>query len=219
VRARSLALLTRATLVVVAILVASTAYATTIDFEAFTGQPLFQPTPPETRNFPNVDGSGVDVTVMNGQILTQAFDVPANQSSIYGTQCFGECDTPNLLNPIIVSFSQPINNFFLDVYNGWIVPVTYRVSDNAGNAAEFLLPNSVSGGHKLIGFAATGTVVQIEALTLGASGEYDFFIDNIHFDEPLPPSLVPEPASMLLLGSGLAATALARRRRRYTSAK
>lgn len=213
-----MAWLMRATLAATTAFMASPADAATIDFEDLTGPTLFQPTPPELLNYPNVDGSGVNVTVDNGQILSQAFVLPANQTSVYGTQCFGECDTPNLLNPITVGFSQPINNFFLDVYNGWNIPVTYRVSDNAGNAAEFLLPNSASGGHKLIGFSATGTVVQIEALTLGVNGEYDFFVDNIHFDEPLPPSLVPEPASMLLLGSGLAAAAVARRRRRYTSA-
>ena len=168
-RAKSLAWLTRATVVVVAALVASPAYATTIDFEdVHRTDALSAHTAGARWNFPTSAAPASTSPSMNGQILTQAFDVPANQTSIYGTQCFGECDTPNLLNPITVSFSQPINNFFLDVYNGWIVPVTYRVSDNAGNSAEFLLPNSLSGGHKMIGFAATGTVVQIEALTLGA---------------------------------------------------
>jgi hypothetical protein len=199
---------------------ATPAHATTIDFEDRSGPDLFQPTPPELLNYPNVGGSGVDVQINSGQILSQTFDLPANQTSVYGTQCFGLCDTPNLLNPITVSFSQPITNFFLDVYNGWTVPVLYRVSDNAGNSATFQLPEAALSGHKLIGFAASGTLVKIEALTFGQEGQYDFFIDNIHFDEPLPPlDPVPEPASIVLLGSGLVGTLVARRRRRYTSAK
>jgi hypothetical protein len=190
------------------------ARAVTIDFEDLTGPTLFPLAPPQHLTYLNAGGSGVDVAIDGGVILDQAFDVPANQTSIYGTQCFGQCDTPILSNPLTVGFSQPIDNFFLDVYNGWIVPVTYRVSDNSGNSAQFLLPPSLAGGHTLIGVAATGTLVTIQALTLGPEGQFDFFIDNIHFDEPLPPELVPEPGSLLLLGGGLASAAVARRRRR-----
>jgi hypothetical protein len=191
------------------------AHATVIDFEDLTGPDLFAGKIPFLPEHPEYDTvGGVHVRFDGGVILDETFALPANQTSVYGSACFGACDTPVLSNPITVTFSDPINNFFLDVYNGWNQPVTYRVADNLGNSADFLLPESALQGHQLIGFAATGTVVTIQALTLGLEGEFDFFIDNVHFDEPLPPELVPEPGSLMLLGSGLISAAVARRRRR-----
>jgi len=217
VNSRSLGRLTRAAIAVAVIMTAAPAHATTIDFEDRTGPSLFADVNPFSPQQLLYSVGGVDVTIDGGVLLDEALDVPANQSTIYGTACFGGCSNSELLNPLTVSFSAPIQNFFLDVYNGWITPVTYRVSDNNGNSADFILPPSLQGGHQVIGFAATGSVVSIEALNAG--GPFDFFIDNIHFDEPLPPNLVPEPTSMLLLGTGLAAARLARRRRRHTPAE
>lgn len=73
------------------------------------------------------------------------------------------------------------------------------------------------------GFAATGTTVTISALTASSARatSFDFFVDNIHFDEALPTGLnpistttgpnpgpgpgsgVPEPATVLLSGIAL----------------
>jgi PEP-CTERM motif len=221
--------LVRSSVVAAIAFAATPAQAAKIDFETLngvplTGPPLFQAIPPQTLDFLNVDASGVDVRVQNGMILTKAFDVPANVTSAYGTACFGGCDTPNFLNPIVVEFSEPIDNFFVDVFSGFTRDGLFRVSDDLGHSATFFLPPGVDSGWTQIGFAAAGQKVFIEQLTLGNEAieglRYDFFIDNIHFDEPLPPlHPVPEPATMVLLGSGLVSGAMARRRRRYTSAK
>jgi hypothetical protein len=94
--------------------------------------------------------------------------------------------------------------------------VDYHIADNQGNSADFLLAPNLSGGLKTIGFAATGTEVTISAAT-GQSTPggmtWDFLIDNVHFDEPLPSGAAPEPGSLALIGIGLAMLALGRIRK------
>ena len=94
---------------------------------------------------------------------------------------------------------MPITNFFLDVVNGQVSTETYRVSDNLGNSSDFSLASNGNSGATTIGFAATGNVVTIAAIT--GLPEFDFFIDNIHFNEPLVLG-VPEPSTwaMMILG-------------------
>ena len=103
--------------------------------------------------------------------------------------------------------------------NGNIIPVTYEVADNASNSNTSTLVPNLSGGNELISFAATGTIVTIDALTGQSTTDgttFDFFIDNIHFDEPLP-GTVPEPASALLFVVGALGLAALRTRHRRSS--
>jgi hypothetical protein len=183
--------------------------ATVIDFEDVTGPSLFADTvAPQPLQY---TFGTLEVDVTGGVILDQTANLPANQTSVYGTAsfCCGTGTTPNL---ITVTFSSAIENFFLDVLNGLTDPVTYRMSDNNGNVADFVLEPNLSSGQTQIGFAATGTIVTIQAIT--GLPSYDFFVDNIHFNEELPPGIrTPEPSTALLLAFGFAA-ALARRRKR-----
>jgi len=155
-------------------------------------------------------------------ILSNATFLPADQTSIYGTAGnsanIGVFPGSGFINPITVTFPAPITNFFLDVFNGNIINVNYRVADNSGNNANFVLLPNLSSGQSRIGFSATGSVVTIEATTgqSTSSGQtWDFFIDNIHFNEPLPPDLsgIPEPSTMLLTAAGITLLLLSRSRK------
>ena len=191
--------------------IAAPASAALIDFDTLTGPSTFAAAgPAQTIPFLNVDGTGVDVTFTGGVILDNTANLPANQTPLYGTANFAG---PTLQNPLTVTFSSPVSNFFLDVYNGLTTPIAYEVADNAGNFATFTLAPNLSSGTTLIGFPATGSIVTIASVTPPVSS-WDFFIDNIHFNEPLPPGLAPEPGTMLLLGAGLAAAIAANRRRK-----
>jgi hypothetical protein len=144
-----------------------------------------------------------------GVILTATANLPANQTSIYGTISPNFGTGATTLNPLTITFPSNITNFFLDVYNGLTTNIDYRVSDNAGHSATFTLAPNLSGGTTQIGFAAAGDLVFVESITV-PTDTWDFFIDNIHFNEPLPG--VPVPGTFLLLGSGLAALVAARRK-------
>jgi hypothetical protein len=159
----------------------------------------------------NIPTSIGNVRFEGGVILTNATNLPANRTSIYGTASSGNgvIADPSLTNPIKVTFPEPINNFFLDVYNGNTQNIAYTVADNNGNSTTFTLPQNLSGGQKQIGFAATGSEVTITS-AIGSSIPFDFFIDNIYFNEPLPSALksIPEPTSAFSILVGLLGASL-----------
>jgi hypothetical protein len=148
--------------------------------------------------------------------LTNATNLPADETSLYGT---ADTADPSLANPLTVTFSSPISNFFLDVINGNTVSVDYTVADNLGNTATFLIAPNTSSGVRTIGFAATGTLITITAgPAIGGCCGFDFFIDNVHFNEALPPGLTtPLPATLPLVASGLSALGFIGWRRRKSA--
>ena len=191
-----------------------TCSATVLDFETLTGPSLFGP-PPQTLNIATSIGT---VTVSGGLVLTEETNLPADQSSVYGTSAFDDVDT-DYSNPITIVFPQPITNFFLNVYNGNTEPIDYTIADNAGHTATFNLTDNFSGGQSLVGFAATGTVVTITAGRSPNAVRWDFSVDNVTFNEPLPATLAPEPSTIGFVGCGLVGVGLVTlKRRRLASA-
>lgn len=175
------------------------ASATVVDFESIVGPSFYVLAgPAQHRVFNTVDGQ---VTVDGGVVLTNTFALPADQTSVYGTARVGDAVDPSYTNPLTITFEHPITNFYLDVLNGLATNVTYEMSDNAANVADFTLAPNLSSGQKTIGFAASGTQVQIFATPKDVQ-TWDFLIDNIHFNEALP-ATTPEPTPLVLMGFGL----------------
>lgn len=172
--------------------------------------PWTQQAPPELRVA--VGGYG-DVVLNGGVILTQTLNLPANQTSVFGTASGGWYSKPNLLS---LYFSSPVDSLRLEVYNGMTQTILYRLSDGAGNEMDFSLSGNQSPeSWAEVGFAPVGQQVFLQALTLGAgSPSYDFFIDNLRFEGGGAP--VPEPGTLWLCGVGVAGLAgwrcLAKRR-------
>jgi hypothetical protein len=196
---------------------APSAFADIINFEQFLGPGDFLSAGP---NQTLVIGTTIgDVVFTGGVILTNTTNLPANQTSLYGTAFFSE--TP--VNTITVTFPQNINNFFLNLYNGHVVADTFTISDNLSNLVSPTLDPNLLSGTSLVSFPAAGSVVTITT----ANEFWDFFIDNVGFNEPTPgeppppqpppPTSVPEPGTITLLASagliGIAARMQRRNRR------
>ncbi|MFT3986256.1 VPLPA-CTERM sorting domain-containing protein [Aestuariivirga sp.] len=196
------------------VLVAAPAHATIINFDdqGLVGPDVFASATPSPQHLDIVAG-GVTASFDGGVILTNTAFLPANETSVYGTAYFGT----ELSNPLTITFSHSITNFFVDVLNGLGSDVTYQLSDNAGNSSTFTLAPNLDGGKTTIGFAATGTVVTLLALS---GNQWDFFVDNIGFNEALPPDVgsVPLPAGLPLLATGIGALGFLRWRRNRAAA-
>ncbi len=200
---------------VLGLTLATGASAVTLNFDdqGLTGPSLFASATPQDVN---ATLGGVDVTLTGGTVLSNTSFLPANSTSVYGTADFFDGG----LNPLLLTFSLPIENFFLDVFNGNTVPVNYTVADNNGNARTFSLLSNQNGGFETIGLAATGTEITItaEPPTDPSCCQFDFFVDNLTFNEALPDELdtpvIPLPASLPLVIAGLAGLGFVGRRRR-----
>ena len=185
---------------------AGTVFAQTIDFEAQCPGGA-QSSGPCSSLFSNVGNAQTlsistpigTVNFQGGALFDSASNLPADETAVYGTAGNGSpLGLTNLgtgfANPITITFPQNIHNFFVTVLNGNTITVNYQVSDNAGNSATYSVIPNLSGGSNVIGFPASGSVVTITALT-GQSAPggiaWDFFIDNVNFNQALPSGLTP----------------------------
>ncbi|MEZ5893956.1 MAG: VPLPA-CTERM sorting domain-containing protein [Parvularculaceae bacterium] len=192
------------------------AHASVINFDdqGLTGPSLFASTSQMDLNL-NIDG--VNVTFEGGTILDNTAFLPGNSTAVYGTADFAGV---GYTNPLTITFDSPISNFFMDIFNGNTAPVSYLVQDNMGNSTSFSLDANNTGAFQTVGFAATGSVITVLAMLpdVQACCDWDFFVDNIHFNEDLPPDLggkeVPLPAALPLFFAGITGLGMASRRRR-----
>lgn len=177
--------------VLVGLFGASNASADIIDFESFSGPSVFGGAP-QTLVIPGT--SAGTVTITGGTVLTAETNLPADETTVYGTASFGS----GLLPTITLTFSSPITNFFVDLYNGQTSSDTFTASDNVGDSVTDTITSNDSSGNALISFPAAGTQVTITT----TDPSWDFSIDNVGFDQATPDSTSPEPASITLMLTG-----------------
>ncbi len=110
-------------------------------------------------------------------------------------------------NSVTMSFAGPITAFGI-LFGGWTGPgviFEFLLSDGSGTT------QLTSGAQPNWNFFGVTSLSGFTSLTI-SSGENPLLLDNMILADAT--SVVPEPVSMLLLGSGLAGIGAARRRRR-----
>ncbi|MBX3636766.1 MAG: hypothetical protein KF683_15450 [Rubrivivax sp.] len=186
----------------------ATASFINFDDQGLVGPSTFADASPSPQTIDITQGA-VTATFTGGVILTQTTNLPANQTSIYGTASFGT----GLSNPLTISFSQPVTNLILDVLNGDTVVADFEVSDGVDTQIFSLAPN-LSSGAATIGLLSTASNYTIRQ-TRGTANFWDFFIDNIRYNvnadcDRTGCFTVPAPGSLALVLAGLGAFALVR---------
>jgi hypothetical protein len=134
------------------------AHADSVDFEDHVGPPVFATAGPAQTLVYNF--TGYSATFTGGVILTNESSQTTDFTSVYATSSPPGAD-PSLTNPLTVTFSQPVQNFEIDVLNA--IAGNYVMADNVGHSINFNLATT-GGSLQTVGFAAAGTVVTIEYL-------------------------------------------------------
>ena len=136
-------------------------------------------------------------TFTGGELLNGETGLNVDPTSVYASE--GIFGSGGDTNPVVISFSSPVDDFSVLVLNGGDVR-TYMVSDNLGDSITESLPSAGALGAATFSLAGNGlTTVSISSLI---TAEWDFAIDNVSFTSA---SSIPEPDSVKLLALGLMA--------------
>ena len=160
------------------------ASADIINSEDQSGPDLFALATPATLNYSTSSGP---LSITGGAIPTNTLNLPADHTSVYGTASPSFGLNPAYSNTITMTFTSPINNFFFDLINGRPFLETFTVSDNLGQSQTFTLAPNFNSGAVTVGFATVGSVITISM----ADPSWDFFIDNIGFNQATPGTANP----------------------------
>jgi PEP-CTERM motif-containing protein len=167
----------------------------TIDFETLPAGPSNFGPPPQT-----VSAGGA--TFSGGIILTN------ESASIDLTNVYATVDCCGYSNPLSIVFDRAVANLSVLITNN--VTATYTLSDNLGRSVSLSAPAFNTPVRLTLPFEG---ITSATVASFGVPG-FDFAIDDVRFTSG--PAPVPEPASMLLVGGGIAGM-LARRRQRHSS--
>jgi hypothetical protein len=144
----------------------ATAATTTIDFDSLNGPSFFCVVPASPVTI------GV-ATFSGGAIMTAVSGLAADQTTVYGSSpCLGGAPT------ITITFSRPVSDFSVQLFNGETTTVSYTVADNlGGTSTKSITPFFVSGVETFVLSEVGITSVTITT----SSSSWDFFIDNVRF--------------------------------------
>jgi hypothetical protein len=154
---------------------AAGAATTTIDFENLSGPSFFCEFDAGPADSPLTIG---DVTLTGGKILTATANLPANQTTVYGTASF--CPTTNLARSLTITFARPVTRVSFDLYSGTGISAEYTVSSNSGVTETKSVPPPFVGVPTRFTLVGRGiTTLTIIPPDFGAF--WDYLIDNITY--------------------------------------
>ena len=175
--------------------------ATVIDFEAQASN--------RGGNLTGIPDSPLTVgpaTFTGGELLRGQIGLSPDTTGVYATQgLFGSGET----NPLVIAFASPILDFSLLLLNDDNAG-SYTVADDVGDSVTDKPLASTSDGGAIL-FALAGSGLTKVTITSANADAWGFSLDDVTFTS-VPPTPVPEPKYVFLLGSGLLMVAVLRRR-------
>lgn len=163
------------------------------DDQGLTGPSLF-PVPADSP-LEIVLAPGVSVTFTGGGILTSTSGLATNSTSVYGGAQFTDL---GYTNPLGIAFSVPVVDLAFELFNGGVSNSDFEVSSGAETSNQ-----TVVAPLGILNFALDGPVSAATVELLDPPAAFSFFLDNFSFRTDDGDD-VPAPATLLLLGVGLA---------------
>ena len=130
------------------------------------------------------DYLGNEVTVSGGVFLGSESMLVGVDQTVYATASPSVISNvgPGLQSQITITFTEPISDFSVTLFNGLSTSAMYQIKDDRGDIVPVTLgPNTDSStDSQNVSLSNTNGINQVTITTIGAS--WDFSIDNIVYD-------------------------------------